>query len=97
MTSKSVSLVTVGTLTRLTAVMVPRAFFRYSIEMLVTMPRIPSGSADIIASPLAISATFISAIACTEPRCCRLDRRSGISTRTYPGSRCRMRGPTEPE
>jgi hypothetical protein len=97
MTSKSRSSLTSGTATCATARIVPRAFLWYVIERVVTMPRTVGGSPAIIASPLVISARFMSAIACTEPKWLRFERRSGISTTARPGSSMRMRGATEPE
>ena len=89
--------VTVGTVTRATPRIVPRAFLWYVIDRVVTMPRTVGGNPAIIAIPLVISAKFMSAIACTEPKWLRFERRPGISTTAWPGSSTRMRGPTEPE
>src|SRR5690242_11463280 len=44
-----------GTVTRASAIRVPRAFLRYSPPNVVTMPRPSAGSAIVIASPLASS------------------------------------------
>ena len=69
---------------RLSAVIVPRAFFRYSIEKPATMKRASSGSAYATAMLPHSSARFASAIACTLARCWRTARRSRIVTFAYP-------------
>ena len=49
--------VTSGTVTRDSAVSVPRAFLKYSAESRVTMPRTPGGSAMCIAKPKSVTHT----------------------------------------
>src|SRR6185312_7789749 len=56
------------------------------------MPRAPSGSPTIIASPDVTSARVMSATACTERRWFRTARRSRITTRAYPGRSSSTRG-----
>src|SRR6476620_11656101 len=46
-----------GSATLLSTTIVPRAFFTYSVASLVTIARVPTGSAVVIASPLASSPT----------------------------------------